>query len=74
MNLQVTSSIVFCFAISTIKVFQIATLLMKLLRMPLPGSWKPGTGTPNHSLIQLSAGTCALQAPGFQLPGKDTLL
>ena len=34
MNLQVTLFVVFCFAISAIKVFQITTLLMKLL---LPG-------------------------------------
>ena len=44
MNLQVKSPVVFCFALRTIKVFQITTLSMIFLRMPLPGSWKPGTG------------------------------
>ena len=62
MNLQVKSPVVFCFAIRTMKVFQIITLLMKLLRMPHPGSWKPQTGSPNHSFIQLWAGTRALRA------------
>ena len=30
--------------------------------MPLPGSWETGTGYPNHSFIQLWAGTRALWA------------
>ena len=42
MNLQVTSPMNFSFAMITIKVFPIATL-MKFLRIPLPGGWKPGT-------------------------------
>ena len=74
MNLQVKSPVVFCFAVRTIKVFQIITLLMKFLRMPLPGSWKPRTGSPNHLFIQLWAGTRGWEnpVPVFQLPGKDT--
>ena len=53
------SPVVFCFAVRAMKVFQIITLLMQLLRMPLPGSWKPRTGSP---------------VLGFQLLGKDTFL
>ena len=44
--LTLKSPVVFCFAVRTMKVFQIITLLMKLLRMPLPGSWKPRTEFP----------------------------
>ena len=31
---------------------------MKFLRMPLPGSWKTGTGSPNHLFIQLWKDSC----------------
>ena len=31
-------------------------ILTKFLRMPLPGSWKTKTGSPNHSFIQLLEG------------------
>ena len=34
----------------------ISRILTKFLRMPLPGSWKTKTGSPNHSFIQLLEG------------------
>ena len=67
MNLQVKSPVVFCFAISTIEVFQITASLKKFLRMSLLGSWEPGTGSPNNLFISWEN-----PVPGFQLPGKDT--
>ena len=42
--------------------------------MPLPGSWEPGTGSPNHSFIQLWVRGWEKPVPGFQLPGKDTFI
>ena len=58
--------------------------------MPLPGSWETGTGSPNHSFIQLWAGLVPYghlslpitvwtrgwenPVPVSQLSGKDTII
>ena len=64
---------------------KLSFFISKLLRMPLPGSWKTGNGSANHSYSYghdlCPTGTrhdhnctCGWQNPFpvFQLPGKDT--
>ena len=43
----------------------ISRILTKFLRMPLPGSWKTKTGSPNHSFIQLLEGTIVLKGQSW---------
>ena len=64
MNVQMTSPIVFSLVLSKY-IFPIASLLMKFLRMSLSGSQKPGTGSPNHSFIQLWVGKPQFRASDF---------
>ena len=53
---------------------KLSFFISKLLRMPLPGSWKTGNGSANHSYSYGHDCTCGWQNPFlvFQLPGKDT--
>ena len=53
---------------------KLSFFISKLLRMPLPGSWKTGNGSANHSYSYDHNCTCGWQNPFpvFQLPGKDT--
>ena len=55
---------------------KLSFFISKLLRMPLPGSWKTGNGSANHSYSYGHDCTCGWQNPFpvFELPGKDTFL